>query len=81
MQFTVMMWVSEHAKSSSIFGVLDKSNPDKLPSISPKGHWEDFMTIDENRFKFAAEAKTAIAMHGFYLIGASVTLIEAFGKP
>ena len=81
MQFVVMTWVSEHAKSGSIFGVLGKSNAGKLPIISPKGHWEDFMTIDESRFKFAAEAKTAIAMHGFYLIGASVTVIEAFDKP
>jgi hypothetical protein len=81
MQFAVMTWVSEHAKSGSIFGVLDKNNPDNLPSISPNGHWEYFMTIDETGFRFAAEAQTSIAMHGFYLIGASVTLVEAFGKP
>jgi hypothetical protein len=81
MQFAVMTWVAEHAKSCSIFGVLGTSNSGKLPIISPNGHWEDFMTIDESRFKFAAEAKTAIATQGFYLIGASVTVIEAFGKP
>ena len=81
MQFVVMVWVSEGTKSGSIFGVLGKNNPGKLPIISPKGRWENFMTVEESRFKFAAEAKTSIAMHRFYLMGASVTLTEAFGKP
>ena len=79
MQFAVMTWVSNNTKVGSIFGILDKSNPGMLPTISPKGHWADFWVIDESRFKFAAEAKKGIADHGCYLMGASVTLAEAFG--
>jgi hypothetical protein len=47
--------------------------------ISSKGHWADFRRIDESRFKFAAEAKAAIAKDGYFLMGASVTVTEAFG--
>lgn len=79
MQFAVMQWVSEFAKPTSMFGVLDKANPGKLPMLSPKGHWADYRTIDESRFKFAGDAKTAIATGGYYLMGAGVTVTESFG--
>ena len=84
MRFAVLMWVSENVRVGSIFGVIDVidlSNPGKLPLLSSKGHWADFRLIDENRFKFAADAKKAIAQHGYYLMGASVTITEAFGEP
>jgi len=83
MQFAVLAWVSSNdsAKAGSIFGILDKANPGALPALSPNGYWADFRSIDENRFKFATDAKKAIAQHGYYLMGASVTIIEAFGEP
>jgi hypothetical protein len=82
MQFAVMVWVpsNDSAKLGSIFGVLDKSNPGELPTLSPQGYWADFRAVDESRFKFAAEAKKAIAQHGYYLLGASVIIPEAFGE-
>jgi hypothetical protein len=79
MQFAIMAWTSDDSKVSSIFGIIDRKNPSKLPVFSSKGHWADFRTVDEGRFKFAEEAKKAIAAHGCYLIGASVTVTEAFG--
>ena len=83
MQFAVMVWVSSNdsAKTGSIFGILDKANPGALLTLSPNGYWADFQSIDDSRFKFATDAKTAIAQHGYYLMGASVTTIEAFGEP
>ena len=83
MQFAILTWVSSNdsAKAGSIFGILNKANPGALPTLSPNGYWADFRSIDENRFKFAADAKKAIAQHGYYLMGASVTTIEAFGEP
>jgi len=82
MQFEVMVWVSSNdsAKMGSIFGVLDKSNRGALPTLSPQGYWAEFRYVDESRFKFAADAKKAIAQHGYYLLGASVTIPEAFGE-
>ena len=82
MQFAVMVWVisNDSAKLGSIFGVLDKSNPGELPTISPQGYWAEFQVVEESRFKFAADAKKAIAQHGYYLLGASVTVPEAFGE-
>jgi hypothetical protein len=83
MQFSVMVWVSsdDSAKMGSIFGVVDKPNADSLPRLGSQGYWAEFRSIDEKRFKFAAEAKKAIAQHGYYLMGASVTISEAFGEP
>jgi hypothetical protein len=82
MQFAIMVWVSsdDSAKMGSIFGILDKANFGALPTLSPKGYWADFRSIDESKFKFAADAKKAIAQHGYYLMGASVTVSEAFGE-
>ena len=81
MQFAVMVWVSgnDTAKMGSIFGVLDKSNSGALPTL-PQGYWAEFRYVEESKFKFAAEAKKAIAQHGYYLLGASVTIPEAFGE-
>lgn len=83
MQFAVMVWVgsNDSAKTGSIFGIIDEANPGALPTLSPQGYWADFRSIDESKFKFAADAKKAIAQHGYYLMGASVTLAEAFGEP
>lgn len=81
MQFAVMVWVSQFAKRTSIFGVLDKASPGQLPMISPKGHWEDFRAVEERNYPDAEEAKKAIADKGYYLVGASVTITEAFGPP
>jgi hypothetical protein len=80
MQFAVMVWVgsNDSAKQGSIFGILDKANPVALPMLSPMGYWADFRSIDESKFKFAADAKKAIAQHGYYLMGASVTIAEVF---
>jgi hypothetical protein len=61
---------------SSIFGIVDKKSPGKLPSISDKGFWEDYRAIREDRFKFAAEAKKSIAERGYYLIGGEVNVTE-----
>jgi hypothetical protein len=82
MQFEILVWVSgdDSAKTGSIFGVLDKAQPKALPTLSPKGYWDDFRSIDESEFKFAADAKKAITQHGYYLMGASVTIPEAFGE-
>jgi hypothetical protein len=81
MIFAVMQWVGGAVKGQSIFGVLDKDKPGKLPQPSPDGHWADFRTIDEGRFKFTEEAKVAISERGYFLMGASVTVTEAFGPP
>ena len=83
MQFAILVWVGaeDSAKEGSIFGVVDKDNPGALPTLSPRGYWDEFRSIDESQFKFAAAAKKAIARHGYYLMGASVTVGEAFGEP
>jgi hypothetical protein len=83
MQFLVLEWVgsNDSAKTGSIFGIVDKANPGALPDLSPNGYWAEFRSIDESKFKFAADAKKAIAQHGYYLMGASVTVAEAFGEP
>jgi hypothetical protein len=83
MQFAIMEWVSsdDSARTGSIFGILGRANPGALPTFSPRGYWADFRSIDESKFKFAADAKKAIAQHGYYLMGASVTITEAFGEP
>lgn len=83
MQFAIMVWTSgdDSAKAGSIFGVMDAANPAALPSLSLNGSWSDFRSIDESKFKFAGEAKAAIARHGYFLMGASATVAEAFGEP
>ena len=81
MDFAVWVWVSEVAKTTSIFGVVDAANPGQLPQISQKGHWAEYRRPREDRFPSAADAKAAIAKDGYYLMGASVTVREAFGPP
>ena len=51
MQFTVMMWVSEHAKSSSIFGVLDKSNRYCLGGYPAHDRRRDFAKSDGSQVR------------------------------
>ncbi len=82
MQFAVLEWVgsNDSAKAGTIFGIVDKANPGALPSLSPNGYWADFWSIDEKRFKFAADAKKATVQHGYYLLGASVSVLEALGE-
>lgn len=83
MQFAVFEWVGakDSAKRGSIFGIVDKADPQGLPTLSPNGYWADFRLIDEGRFKFSSDAKRAISQHGYYLMGASVTIQDAFGEP
>lgn len=82
MRFAIMQWVGKSTKSESVFGVIDETvKKPVLPMLSDNGHWADFRLIDESRFLFAKEAKAAIAENGYYLMGASVTITEAFGKP
>ena len=79
MKFVIMKWVGKGSKSGTIFGVLDeKVEKPVLPMISPQGHWEEFRRIDERHFKFAVEAKYSNVENGYYLIGASITVTEAF---
>ena len=42
MQFAIMKWVAQTAMPETIYGIVDKSSPVQLPTISPNGHWEDF---------------------------------------
>ena len=81
MQFAVMTWVSDNVKVGSLFGIVDKDKPGQLPTPSAAGHWADFKEIDESRAPWADDAKEAIAEHGYYLMGAGVTITEAFGDP
>jgi hypothetical protein len=82
MEFAVMVWSSGNARGSSIYGILDKATPGKLPMISEKGHWADtHKTIKESKFKDAAEAKKSIAEVGFYLAGGELTFTTIEGKP
>ena len=81
MEFAVMVWTAKHTKSRSIFALIDRDNPKKLPELSPQGHWEDYRVLDERKCPFADEAKKAIVEEGYYLMGASVTITEAFGSP
>ena len=81
MEFAVMVWKGTTAKDESIFGLIDRKDPKKLPKLSSSGHWEDYRVVDEGRCKFADEAKEAIAKEGYYLLGASITVKEAFGGP
>ena len=80
MRFAIMTWVptSDSAKIGTIFGILDNDAPGDLPQL-PGGYWKDYHIADERTFKFAEEAKKAIAQHGYYLLGAGVTPSEAFG--
>jgi hypothetical protein len=82
MQFAILVWVGadDSAKAGSIFAVVDKDNPGSPPALSPRGYWDEFRLIDESKFKFAADARNAISQHGYYLMGASVTIGEAFGE-
>jgi hypothetical protein len=71
-----MAWSSGNALKSSIFGVIDKADPGKLPSISDRGFWESCRTIREDRFKLAVEVKRSIAERGYYLIGGEVNVTQ-----
>ena len=83
MQFEILMWLgsNDSVQAGTIFGVLDQANPVPLPMLLPGGSWAKYRSLDESRFKFARDAKRAIAQHGYYLLGASVAVTEAFGEP
>jgi hypothetical protein len=82
MRFAIMTWVpsGDSAKIGTIFGVLDHDAPGELPRL-PGGEWEHYHVAEERTFKFAEEAKKAIAQHGYFLLGAGVAPEEAFGAP
>jgi hypothetical protein len=61
--------------------VLDKAKLGMLPKISDKGHWADFMTIKESRYKDAAAAKKSISEIGYYLSGGEITTATEGGLP
>jgi hypothetical protein len=79
MEFAIMVWNSGNVRASSIFGVIDKANPGKLPSVSDRGHWADYKTIHERRFNDAEAAKRSIAQVGYYLMGGEVPFEEIEG--
>ncbi len=79
MRFALMELVGGAVVRKSIFGVLDKDKPGRLPRLSQDSLWTEFGTIDDSRFKFANEAMMAIAERGYFLMGASVMVTEAFG--
>ena len=79
MRFAIKTWAGDDVRPESIFGVIDEKGSGKLPALSPHGHWADLRIIDETQFKFADEAKKSIGKDGYYLLGAGVTAIEAFG--
>jgi hypothetical protein len=81
MRFAVMNWVSECAKPTTVFGVVDKDSSGDLPQLTSTGYWTAFCDLDEADFRFADAAREAIARHGFYVMGAGVTVTEAFGAP
>ncbi|MGA2794077.1 MAG: hypothetical protein ABSE69_11165 [Roseiarcus sp.] len=80
MRFAIMTWVpsGDNAQVGTIFGILDNDKPGTLPLL-PHGHWEHYLIVDEQAFKFVEEARKAIAQHGYYLFGAGVTPSDAFG--
>ena len=80
MRFAIMTWVPtiDNAKIGTIFGILDNDAPGNLPLL-PNGYWEHYHIADERTLKFAEEARKAIALHGYYLLGAGVTPDDAFG--
>jgi hypothetical protein len=78
MEFAIMVWRSAHGGTSSVYGVLDPTNPGKLPGLG-KGHWGELRRVREDRFPQAAEAKKAIASDGFYLYGTKVDVMEQEG--
>ena len=79
MRFVIMSWSGDGSRTQSIFGVTNEKGSGKLPAISPHGYWADFRIIDEAQFKFAEEAKASIGKDGYFLMGAGVTIAEAFG--
>ena len=79
MRFAIMTWAGDDVRPESIFGLTDEKGSGMLPALSPYGFWADFRTIDETQFKFADDAKKSIERDGYYLMGASITIAEAFG--
>ena len=63
MEFVLMKLVGTGVRPGSIFGILDKDNPGRLPR-APGGYWSDHGTMTDENFRFAAEAKRAIAKSG-----------------
>ena len=81
MRFAILTWARENVPVGTVFGVLDADNPSwALPVLSSGGHWAIFKTVEEVHFLNAAEAKKAIATDGYYLMGAGVTIEDAFGE-
>ena len=81
MRFTIKTWVSnnDNAKTGTIFSVQDYDKLGDLP-VLPGGHWEAYQIANERTFKFAVDAKKAIILHGYYLLGAGEAPSEAFGS-
>ena len=78
MRFAIMRW--ESAEARDIYGIVDADDPAMLPSPSIHGYWADYKLIDERQFVLPEDAKKAIAAAGYFLLGAGLTLREAFGS-
>lgn len=78
MRLTIKAWKSnaDEVLASSLFGVVDADQPGTLPIALGDGHWETFRIIEDVDFKLSAEAKAAIAKHGYYIFGAGAHVDE-----
>ena len=74
---TFVIWQLKGAgvRGGSIYGVTDDAKPSCLPTF-PKGHWERFRLLSEDRFPGAAEVRQSIEAHGYYIFGGKLTLTE-----
>ena len=62
-------------RGGSIYGVTDDAKTSCLPTF-PKGHWERFRLLSEDRFPGAAEVRQSIEAHGYYIFGGKLTRTE-----
>jgi hypothetical protein len=81
MKFSIQHWVSDNTKPTSIFAVIDKDTQTSLPAPTGLGSWVEFCELEESQFLLAKDAKACIAEHGYYLMGAGMSVTEAFGRP
>ena len=67
MDFAIMVWSSDNVLSGSVFAVVNKTKPFKVPRLSGKGNWAYFGTVNEQGFRDSAAAKKSIEARGYYL--------------
>jgi hypothetical protein len=81
MKFAIKHWVSDDTRPTSIFAVANKDIPVNLPTPTGSGRWVEFSDVEESQFLLVEDAKACIAEHGYYLMGAGVSITQAFGQP